>query len=371
MTKHPILVVDDDPQMLRTVERVLSGRYPVQATPSATAALELATSLQPALAVLDIRMPGMDGFELMERLRGLKSDVDVVFMTGYVYELDEAVMRRIGENALYFIPKPFDANMLVSIVERCFEFRDLAEENRRYVQRLEDELQAAREFQRAIMPAPIAEVAGVSFAAHYDPCLELSGDFYEYVPSTEGVTIVVADVSGHGATAAMLTTIVKSAVHDAHSEDYDPLSIVRRVWSAIRAFDDERFVTLFCARVIGQREMEYLNAGHPSGIHWRPGEELCRLTATGPLISPAIEQPLWETRRVELAAGDRVLLYTDGVTETRGDGERFGVDRLLAAIDRSAELDCASLLEGLEKTLASFAGAHPQDDDRTLLAFGV
>src|SRR5262245_1284946 len=96
-------------------------------------------------------MPEMDGFELMGRLKAVKPDLDLIVMTGSVTETESKLIRAIRERAFYFIQKPFDREVLLTLVARCLELRKLAEENRRHVGRLEGELHEARAFQKSLL----------------------------------------------------------------------------------------------------------------------------------------------------------------------------------------------------------------------------
>jgi len=145
-----ILVVDDEPGMLRAVERVLSSDHHVIGTRLSRAALSIADEFQPDLAIVDIRMPDLDGFELMAQLKARFPALDVILMTGSVDDLDEKLVRAIRSAAFYFIQKPFDRRVLLTLVQRCLELRRLTADNLRHVTRLESELREARAFQESL-----------------------------------------------------------------------------------------------------------------------------------------------------------------------------------------------------------------------------
>src|SRR5215469_15053713 len=239
MSSWRILVVDDEAGMLRSVERVLAPDYRVVSMRSSRDAVGFAKGFKPDLAILDIQMPEMDGFQLMEKLQAIDPELDVIFMTGSVHELDAKLIRAIRKDAFYFLQKPFDRGVLLSLVERCLELKRLDRTNQKQLLRMEKELGDARAFQQSLLPPEFGQVGGISIFAQYIPCSELAGDFYDYVAlPPDGAVILVADVSGHGASAAMLTGIVKSALHSASSEVYEPASVVERVANGIRAFGD-------------------------------------------------------------------------------------------------------------------------------------
>src|SRR5262245_34791438 len=116
-----IVVVDDDSGVLRSVERVMGRNYEVSSNISPQEAILRTEHFVPDLAILDIRMPGMDGFELMGRLKAVRSDLYIILMTGSIHELDTQLIRAIREKAFYFLQKPFDREVLLTLVERCLE----------------------------------------------------------------------------------------------------------------------------------------------------------------------------------------------------------------------------------------------------------
>jgi sigma-B regulation protein RsbU (phosphoserine phosphatase) len=379
VTRARVLVVDDEPSMLHAAKRVLSGQYDVAVARGPREALELLPTFKPDLGILDIRMPDMDGFELMGRLKALRPDLDLIVMTGSVTEADAKLIRAIREKAFYFIQKPFDREVLLTLVGRCLELRRLTEENRRHVARLEGELKEARAFQKSLLPAGEGRIEEMRIQACCVPCNELGGDFFDYAPAGKGrATVLVADVSGHGAAAAMLTGIVKAAFHSANAEEYEPAAVIGRIASGMRTMADNMMVTAICARITPATSrtegiIEFVNAGHPPGVLWNaPGasgrtdaDAPSLLKSNGPLISPAFPRVTWKSRTLPIARGARLLLYSDGIVEAQGEDEEFGLTRLLDLCRERgpAAITPAGILEGL----AVFAAGRPAADDMTLL----
>ena len=170
MSVWRILVVDDEAGMLRSLERVLGHDYQVVSALSSCEAIRLAETLRPDLAILDIQMPEMDGFELMEALHALDSELDVIFMTGSVHEIDAKLIKAIRKDAFYFLQKPFDRGVLLSLVDRCVELKRLDRNNRDHLLRMEKELGDARAFQQSLLPPACGKVGGIRVFAHYIPC---------------------------------------------------------------------------------------------------------------------------------------------------------------------------------------------------------
>lgn len=366
MTRR-ILVVDDEPGMLHAIQRVLGRSYELVCVSEAVEALDRASRFQPDLAILDVRMPGLDGFELSARLQQQQPGIDVILMTGSTSDADQKLIRAIRQGAFYFVQKPFDREVLRTLVERCLERRSLEEQSRAQLRRLEAELEEARQFQRSLLPPAEASIGPIRLAARWVPCTELGGDFYDYAPLPGGgLAFLLADVSGHGASAAMMTGVVKSAFQSCHREGYDPAAVVERIAAGIQRFDLHRFVTAICGRLhVAAGTLEYVNAGHPPALVWDAALGLRRLEPTGPLISPAVDLP-WERPHVPVAPGDSLLLYTDGIIEASGPAGQFGEERIEREIRRAPQ-GGAALVDALLEAVTRFAAGRPLDDDLSLL----
>ncbi len=415
MSRARVLVVDDEPGMLRAIERVLGPGYAVATARSPSEGLiRVAGGFAPDLALLDIRMPEMSGFELMDRLRQQRPDVDVIFMTGSINQLDAQLIQAIRRRAFYFIQKPFDREVLLTLVERCLDQRRLTQENRRHLSRLEEELEQARRFQQSLLPPEHSTLSGVEIAARCVQYAGLGGDFVDYAAAgTGGVTLLVADICGHGTRAAMVSGMIKSAFHAAGAEGYSPLSVIAGAAQILARAGHRRFVTMFCATIDPQRRtLTYCSAGHPPALLRRGGAAgagagpagaeraagagsraagpraggaaggetpaaggsadrggaalLERLDATGTIICADLSEQEWTEEQTPFEPGDQLVVYTDGVIETAGPEGLFGIERL-EAIVRSAAARGGGLLSRALQAAHDFAHGHPADDDQTLV----
>jgi serine phosphatase RsbU (regulator of sigma subunit) len=258
--------------------------------------------------------------------------------------------------------------VLLALAGRCLELRRLRREKQQYIQRMERELAQAQQFQKSMLPPAEARLPGVTIAARYVACTELAGDFYDYAETADGgVAVLIADVVGHGTSAAMMTSIVKAGFHAAYVEDFDPSGVMRRIQDGIRAFDAGKFITMCCARFdVARGRLAYVNAGHPSAIARRRGGRSEWLTSTGPLISSACLDIPCEKLEIDLRAGDSLLLYTDGVTEARGGQGLFGEERLLSVVE-SGDCSGTQLLDRVLGAVHEFTGGRRLQDDMTLL----
>jgi phosphoserine phosphatase RsbU/P len=326
-----ILIVDDEPGMLRAVKKIFQRNHDITTAESGEDALEKLSQCAPDLAIVDVRMPGINGFELTRRLKQHDPHLDVILMTGNAEEPDDNLIKAIDGGAFYFIQKPFDRRVVITLVNRCLELRRLRNAELRYVNRLEQELDEAQQFQLSLLPPPYQHIAGVNIHARYLACSELAGDIYDYAPAgQDAVAFMVADVVGHGASAAMMTSVVKSAFHAAAGDDFVPLKVIERVKEGLRTFDASRFVTLTCGRLDTKSgTLNYVNAGHPAGILHKRGIEPRMLESTAPMLSSTFNDIPFQrrdgpTRRRPVAAplhrrSDRNLEQRQGNVRRRPD----------------------------------------------------
>jgi len=371
MKSARILVVDDEPGMLRAVDRVLSKDHHVVGTRLSREALSMAGDFHPELAIVDIRMPDLDGFELMAQLKARFPGIDVILMTGSVDDLDDKLVRAIRSPAFYFIQKPFDREVLRTLVDRCLELRWRREEHRLNLKRLETEMAEARAFQQSLLPDRETVVNGVAVCCRYTPSSALGGDLYDYAASTGRTALLIADVSGHGVSAAMLTGIVKSAFHASHVDGFEPAAVVQRVSMGLAAFSPDRFVTMVAALISPEeRQLRYVNAGHPPVALWGRTREPRWLHSTGPLVSPALMESTWESPVVPIHEGDHLLLYTDGISDALADDNGKSEKGFTRIIDRESE-GGAPLLDTILADVHRRLAGRPQPDDLTLLTASV
>ncbi|MCB2230843.1 SpoIIE family protein phosphatase [bacterium] len=369
MKEWRILVVDDEVGILRAVERILEHRYEVHTCETALDAIALARSIRPDLAIVDVMMPFLDGFQLMEQLQAEDPDTSVILMTGSVHEADEKLVRAIRGRAFYYINKPFDREVLLTLVNRCLEQKRLQRADLGHTARLRKQLETASAFQRTMLPPDRATLQGYDIAAYYRPCEQVAGDFFEYASSGQhGLTVLVADVVGHGASAAMLTAVVKSAFHKARSEEYAPQSVACHVCQDMSAFGADQFLTMICVRMDrASNTVEFINAGHVYGLLREPSGEIRELTSGGPVVSPCLSGEARPVERVTCQPGATLFLYSDGVIEARNDrDEEYGFDRLRTIV-ATGKVTGQDLIESVIADVGRHISERPSEDDLTIL----
>ena len=234
---------------------------------------------------------------------------------------------------------------------------------------LERDVRVAAEIQRALLPARRHRRGAIDIAAVSVPCRAIGGDFFDYFERPDGaIGIVIGDVSGKGAPAALLTAVLQGILSVHAYGDESPATTVQRVNEALaRRRVAARFATMFYGVVWPDGRLRYCNAGHnPPAI---VGDNGPRRLEIGGTIVGAFNEASFEDATVQLARGDTLFAFSDGLTEAADrQGEEFGDARLIAGVRAAAALDPAALLDRTFECVRRFTGEAPQNDDMTALA---
>jgi sigma-B regulation protein RsbU (phosphoserine phosphatase) len=247
--------------------------------------------------------------------------------------------------------------------------------NERRLLSIETELETARQIQSSILPERVPELEKLRIAASYHPMTAVAGDFYQFVPSdNKHLGILVADVSGHGIPAALISSMIKVAMQAVAVHADDPAQVLGGLNRILSSEAQGQFASAAYVWIDTEnRKALYSAAGHPPLLCWRNSRgELQRIESNGLLfgVGPHSEYPVCS---VPLESSDRFLLYTDGVTETEnGTGEAFG-DRQLERIVRDNRSQSAAELS--RQVLSELQRWRPaavnQQDDITLIVVDV
>jgi len=237
---------------------------------------------------------------------------------------------------------------------------------------MQHELMIAQNIQKSIFPKGDYPHA---HALEYKPLFAVSGDFYDVYRFADGsVGYLVCDASGHGVPAALLTMMAKSAFSTYTSQFSDPGQIVSHANKHISSSLEltGQYLTAFFARLSGTN-FEYCNATHPEPIILKPGGMVQRLKSNGFYVGMMADTPFeFETEKLTLAPGTKIILYTDGITEARNAaGELFSVKRLADIAEREREKKPDEIKEAILAELKTYIGDVPIDDDITLLILEV
>jgi phosphoserine phosphatase RsbU/P len=242
-------------------------------------------------------------------------------------------------------------------------------ERERERQRLEQELSIAREIQQALLPQGLQDYPHLVMTGVHRPCHEVGGDYFDVFPLSEDRTaILIADVSGKGLGAALLTTMLQGAL-SGMTLGVDPA----RVFHHMNRFLCEhaivgRYATMFFGMLGRDGTLEFIRAGHPSPLLLRGGA-VSDLYSGGSFPVGLLEEATFTTTTMQLEPGDTLLLFSDGVNEAEdGQGKIFGFARLREVFADHARDSLDSLQQAILGAVESFAQGASQSDDITLLA---
>lgn len=365
-----ILVVDDDPGLRHTLERILSPDYPVVAVEGTRKALLQIRGEAPfALALVDVRLRDGDGYSLCHAIRRESPETDVILITGSLSEPDEKLFRALEEGAFYFLFKPFDRRVLQALVERCLRLQHERAAKEAHARTLAADLEKARRFQRSLIPRGPVTAGGWRLEGRLATCDALGGDLFEAHRRDDGkVLFAVSDVVGHGVGAALISGMLRSTLDASRRRDPDPAAVGQDLLDGSDFLAGTAFATLIYGLLRPDGRLRYLNAGHPPMLWQRAGGRIDRLPSTGLLLMRAFRSRPLPVAEVVLQPGDRLLVYSDGATEVHDPAEHeLGLDRLTALLDGLRSLPAGEVLDGLLAAIHEHSGGLPLQDDVTLL----
>lgn len=386
-----VLIVDDSEINRRILTRMLRHeRYTLLSASNGEEAMAVARRSRPDLILLDIVMPGADGYQVIAALKAdpLTCRVPVIFLSALSEIADK--IRGLELGAVDYITKPFDQGEVLARVRSQLKIQRLATELleanlalHEKQARLEEDLQAAGAIQRSLLPAATPALSSLRLAWRFMPCGRVGGDLFNFCPlGDDALGVFVIDVSGHGVPAAMVTVSLSQflsapagrllAAAPTAAGDLLPAAPAEVLRRLEREYPIERFDKFFTVAyaVIDHRrgQLRYSLGGHPRPLLHRADGRIETLDAGGPLIGFGGGLSFDEAE-LALAPGDRLFLYTDGLVELIDPAaNEFGVDRLYDALRATRALPfdavCGNIIDD---AMAFAAGAEPPDDI-TLLA---
>jgi len=239
---------------------------------------------------------------------------------------------------------------------------------------LESELELSQIVQRSLLPHTVPDIPGLDLAVFSRPAQILGGDWFDFFQFQDGAHgLAIADVVGHGVSASLLMASVLTALRALVPESVWPSEVLQRVNRFfLHNIQLTTFVTMFLGRFDPQsRTLTYCNAGHNPPLVLRKNDgadSVSWLRPTGAAIG-LVEEPGISSESITLAAGDTLLLYTDGITEALDtQGEEFGRGRLAELVQQEADMSARQLVEALRHGLQEFTRGRPLADDATIVA---
>jgi sigma-B regulation protein RsbU (phosphoserine phosphatase) len=371
-----VLVVDDVADMRRFVAHVLGKRYRVILARDGADGLAKAREHRPDLIVSDVMMPRMNGYQLCQAIRrDPELDRTPLILLSAKADLAQK-LAGLEQGADDYLVKPFNADELLTRVRNLIRIhhqeRELLNAFRALEERdllLTDELTQAKEFQQSILPQPPA-VAGLTIETLYEPLELVGGDLYDIeAVSPDRVRLLLCDATGHGMRAALTTMLIKSEYEFLKEPSVGPAALLAALNDRI-ANAYGRLGVRFTAACVeldrASRMLRYAVAAHPAPVLVHHGQ--ARELHGGGAFLGLVPGMTFEEHSQPFGVGDRVYLYTDGVTdEWSPGGEAFGEARLFAAIEEAATRGALGAPIVYDHVCRHIEHGHPQYDDLTLL----
>lgn len=375
-----ILVVDDiEANRDLLVRRLRREGHTTEVATNGREALEWLLAGGFDLMLLDIMMPEMNGYELLQRMRADADLCHVPVILISALDDTDSVIKGIELGAHDHLPKPFNPHILRARVEASLARKRLRDREQLYAQSLQREMEIARTIQAGFLPYELPQAAGWDIAAWFQPARHVGGDFYDAYALREGqrIVLVVADVCDKGVGAALFMALFRSLLR-AQAEktlggDGDLAVQACELVASVNDYiartheRDNMFATVFLAILDPlSGELVYVNAGHEAPVVCGAGGARARLLPTGPALG-LLAGVVFSAARIAMGAGETLVAFTDGVTDAvDADGGIYSEQRLLSRL-ASASGRASDIVVAVQEDLQAAMGQAAQFDDITLL----
>jgi serine phosphatase RsbU (regulator of sigma subunit) len=390
-----ILVVDDKEANVRLIEGMLrvAGYTCVHSTTDPSEVCELHRKNRYGLILLDLQMPGMDGFQVMEGLKEIEVDgyLPVLVITAQ----PDHKLRALQAGAKDFVSKPFELAELRARVHNILEVRLLHLEMKNYSEALEDtvreleasrevirlktleerkrserELALAQETQESLLPRSLPQFENFRIHAFNNPTRYVGGDFYDFLQLSSGAWMgVLADVSGKGMSAALLSSMVLGALSMEFRSGTQPREALNRINQLLCEKSlPFQFVTLFLFLLSPDGVGQFISAGHNPAYLFRSATGRIERLVSDAFVLGMFDSASYQSCPLHLDKGDILVVYSDGLTDAEDPhGEMFGEERLLEIIQREAPAGSQAVERRFLKAIEDFIQGVPQTDDITFV----
>jgi serine phosphatase RsbU (regulator of sigma subunit) len=390
-----VLIVDDQEVNVCVLERMLrgAGHTSIASTMNPREVSELHRRNHYDLILLDLHMPGMDGFQVMEGLKEIETEgyLPVLMITAQ----PDQKLRALQAGAKDFLSKPLDLAEVRARAYNMLEVRLLHMELKKQTKaleqtvweleasqevvrlktleerkKLEQELALAEETQRSLLPRCLPQFENYRIHAFNSPTRYVGGDFYDFVQLSSGDWVgILADVSGKGMSAALLSSMLLGALSVEFRYGTQPQEVLNRVNQLLcQRSLPHQFVTIFLFLLSPQGIGQFISAGHNPAYLFRSATGTIEPLSSDGMILGAFPSITYQSSPLHLRRGDILVVYSDGLTEARNQqDEMFGEERLLQIIQQEAPKGSNALQHEFLHAIEEFTFGLPQTDDITFL----
>ncbi|MFB2983677.1 SpoIIE family protein phosphatase [Microseira sp. BLCC-F43] len=369
-----IMIVDDEPVNLQVLANHLYlQNYAITQATNGEEALEIIENgFQPDIIVLDVMMPRMSGYEVTQKLRDRfpATDLPILLLTAKTQVSDLVEGLNVGAND--YLTKPIAKDELLARIRTHLNLRQLRSENIR----LSAELDVAKRLQQMVLPKPeeLAAIVGLEIAGFMEPADEVGGDYYDVLNTDGVVTIGIGDVTGHGLESGILMVMTQTAVRTLKEiRESDPVlfldTLNRTIYKNIQRMNSGKNLTL---AILNYADGKISISGqHEEIIVVRSGGKIERIETMDLGFPIGLESEIYDFishKIVELAPGDGVVLYTDGIPEAEDINKKFyGLERLTDVVSMNWHLSAEEIKQAAISDLRQFIGEQKVFDDITLV----
>jgi serine phosphatase RsbU (regulator of sigma subunit)/anti-sigma regulatory factor (Ser/Thr protein kinase) len=378
-----LLAVDDEKFNLLLLQEALKNEgIKIDTCGSADKAIELIKENDYDVALLDVIMPGIDGFELRKLVREHDSRLPIIYLTAIVDTLDNDLIERISEDKFtYYMKKPFVREDLVKQIHSAVESRRSEDETHKYYTGLEKDLSLAAEVQRLLIPDWLRLEEDVLVSSIYQPSQKVSGDIFDIIKLDSGKYFMfIGDIAGHGIQAALYMSAVQSLIKmiiGLGRDKIDTCAILNRLnWIFCTELGEDNYMTCIVAVFdFNKNKLEFFSAGHPSIFEYNSKNDKIRIL--NPKNKGGI--PVGWDRNYEYKKEDAVKVSfeddsvffaaTDGSFEiSNQDGEMLGMDKMLQLLESIAPSEDSAVIPYRVREALPQMGYESADDDICLIS---
>lgn len=392
-----ILIVDDEEMVTESLGSFLQMEtdYQVVMFQSPLEALKMLHQRQVDLVISDFLMPEMDGLHFLSEVKKMYPEVPRVLLTAYADK--QNTIKAINEVGLFqYVEKPWDNEQVKLMVSNGItnkSLKEILDEKIRELDRallqkeelaqrdnlLREELALARQVQEGMLLQSFPHTDKISFAVKYQPALDIGGDYYDVVPmAKDQLGVLIADVTGHGISAALSTVLLKVAFSGFMGRDAGPAEILVDMNSLLcKGLPKGILVAAMVLTIDTQSALcRIVNGGIPHPVLLRRKQQQAqRIAANGYLLGLFQEElyrPHDEEMRIQLEEDDCLILYTDGLSEAENQaGKFFGSGSLIQTLLRSCDRPGSEIVEDLATSARQFSQPDHEWDDMTILGMEV
>jgi len=377
--KAKILLVDDDAMILSGLKRQLRKQFDIETALSGEDAIEMLKQSGPyAVIVSDFLMPGMNGIEFLSHVKMRYPDTVRMMLTGSA-DMATAI-KAVNEGSIYkFHPKPCPAETLGTAIQSGIEEYRKVTTDQSQLKKVQLSLAQASQIQQKLMPKSNPQVDGFDIAGRSISCDETGGDYYDFINpeewGREKIGIVVADVIGHGISAALLMTSVRAFFRERILSPGNAAEIVSDVNKRLVQDIEELnlFVTMFYSEIdLVEKCLRWVHAGHESAVFYDPVNDSFGTLAGEGLPLGVMEDWVYEEAKIPIRPGQIILIGTDGIKEAcNPENVHFGNERLQTVILDHYQKPAQEILKAVYDALEDFRDSAEQKDDETLVVIKV